>query len=88
MSEKKLRDAMRYVRRDRLTAYSGLRAIEEALAQPPDLVVLLRWAKALEEKYNVVGNIGSQLDELTFPIVIRQIQKTVRLTDDGWEWVE
>ena len=98
MSERELREAMRYMRREHLMKYAGLRVIETALAAEPDVVVL---AREIEERLVVVdswlrencnlashdGYVGMQnaLDSLQDYI---QEEFHVRLTDDGWEWVE
>lgn len=63
--------------------------LDEALAEPPDLVVLLRKVKKAEAEYNAIGRAESIWGAMTLELVIGEIEKTVRLTDDGgWEWTE
>ena len=62
----------------------------KALAQPPDLVALLR---KLYELHGIARDVGATTYSAvrceTLWDVIREIEKTVRLTDDdGWEWVD
>ena len=83
MSEKQLREAMRYVRRDNLTEYSGLRVIEKALAKDPDLVELLRKIHEFQSRWSLSVPTVDALK-----LVARHIEKTVRLTDDGYEWID
>ena len=82
---------------------------EEASCQAPDVVVLLRWARAEKEKHEDEqqeaqrkrAGILPEADELyaelayeeegaahIYSLVIAELEKTVRLTDDGWKWVD
>ena len=56
-----------------------------ALAQPPDLVVLLRKMVKMQDDPFMGSEGADVLDH-----VVAQIKKTVRLTDEepGWKWVE
>lgn len=56
-----------------------------ALAEPPDLVVLLRWCYA---KGTLAASRGHGDAANTFSDMISKIEKAVRLTEDGWEWVK
>jgi len=88
MSDRQLREAMRYVRRDNLTEYSGLRVIEKALADDPDVVVL---AKELISGHTLMDEEGGMWVNLEYDILlgILEVQFHVRLTDDGgYEYTE
>lgn len=53
------------------------------LAQPPDLAVLLRKLLKMQDDPFMGSEGADVLDH-----VIAQIEKTIRLTEDGWEWAE
>jgi hypothetical protein len=76
MSERELR---------RLLKGRCVSGIEDALAAEPDVVVLLRFCYAQGTLAAARGH-GDAAN--TFDDVIKEIEKTVRLTDDGWEWVK
>jgi len=104
MSEKEVREAATQyrgaIRLGQRYEYEGDMASErltKALSQPPDLVVLLR---EIEERLVAVNThlkdtipsvaTYDQLVGMQNALYSLQdhIQETVRLTDDGWEWVE
>lgn len=53
------------------------------LSQPPDLVALLRKMQKMYDSMFWGAEAASALYTL-----MQYIEKTVRLTEDGWEWVE
>lgn len=100
MSERELRQWLadcqgRFVDLERDGVHSGVlrRHIELALSEPPDVVVLLRWLTGWRDTYTdkLTGDLYAPPDMAwaTIEATINEIEKTVRLTDDGrWEWVD
>lgn len=57
--------------------------IGQALSEPPDVVVLLRWLKTK------LNSAAYMRDWHSFDKVIARIEKTVCLTDEGgWQYIE
>jgi len=58
--------------------------LQEALADDPDVVGLLRWA------YEQLGYAGGGGEEAALGALIERLEKQVDLSDEppGWEWVE
>ena len=92
MSEKQLREAMRYVRRPDLESYSALGIIERAMADEPDAVKILRFTTGfLEAAWGAVGNEIVGQEKCAFSVydailhIVEYIEGEigVRLTDDG-----
>lgn len=88
MSEMEARYCLRLLR-DELPDGIG-----KVLAQPPDLVVLLRWLIEWRDTYadKLTGYVYAPPDMAwaTIEVVINEIQETVCLIDEkpGWEWVK
>ena len=79
MSERRIRElAQQSVYESGLSGY-----IEEAIADDPDLVELLRKIYEFQIRYSLDVPTTDALK-----LVRRHIEKTVRLTDDGYEWTE
>lgn len=90
MSEKRLRDLAMGIREDYEGPYRD--EIDKILSEPPDLVVLLQWLTEWRDSYadKLTGHCYAPPDMawVTIEAAINKIEKTVRLTDDSWEWVE
>ena len=58
----------------------------------PDLVALLRWLIEWRDTFTdkLTGHLYAPPDMAwaTIEAVINEVEKTVRLTDGGWEWVK
>jgi len=67
----------------------GLCNIRKALEAEPDVVALLRWAYE-QHSWAKVGSPTAYTSGRCHTLwdVIKELEKTVRLTADGWEWVE
>lgn len=89
MSERQLRDFARKVLDSPIgVTPSGWKAANKALSEPPDVVVLLRWLRK-EHGANLLKEQGREsTSSKVLWAIITELQKTVRLTADGWKWVE
>ena len=59
--------------------------LDKALSEPPDVVALLRWAMEQMSVYYGDPDAVRAYEHMVFHITD---EFRVRLTDDGWEWVE
>lgn len=90
MSEQELRDFVAKVLDSPIgVTPKGWKAVTKALSEPPDVVMLLRWAYE-QHSWAKVGTPTAYTVVRceTLWDVIKELEKTVRLTADGWEWVE
>ena len=92
MSEREVRELMNMVIDTYGDWYEMNEDRNELLAKPPDVVVLLRWLTRWRDTYTdkLTGDLYAPPDMAwaTIEATINEIEKTVCLTDDGWEWVD